>query len=308
MQSGHDPYLFGSGEPREPSDVLANIDNGDFDSVADCFPRWFRIVASHVRCPPVRGGAGLVVLLYGGHFKNAAVVAQAFYGMQFEQFRLQCNGILCEMLRARREAEQLHAGNEVGNSPQLQLGRIAATPQARALLSSVADLQRSIAMQVLAALNDNAARIMIGLDVGAWLAQRVGDRLEALYLTRLVSNDDRMDPRAVEEHRAWFRLIFDSMCSASGVAVCWALRGWAALGATCVLGGRLCVDALQDAGWTLPAVPALPPWASLLGGSAFLYQSSYGGRPPLPSWPVGLPVWLLLAPLRMVDAGLLALT
>lgn len=285
------------GSDSRPSEALDGLE-GFGSRVWRRLQGWRRRCLEELGKPAVRGSAGLLVLLCGGHFKHAAVVFHSLEGVQLEQLRAQCGEVAAEYRLARDRLDESGVGVDfVLVPPGPDLMRAAVAADHRAVLASVQRLQTSLIAQVAAALNGNTSRLLLGLELGRQATEAVGDRLESLLLGPV---EDDQAPGA-EERRVWHRLAIDAACTAAGVAVAWALRGWAALWTTCSLGAQLCIEAL-DGGLELGLARRPEPLACILAALSFAYQARYWGRPPLP-----FPLWILTAPARVLELGLVAL-
>jgi len=157
-------------------------------------------------------------------------------------------------------------------------------------------------------LNENTSRLLLGLELGRRASEVFGDRLEELLLQRRQAGlDASLGEETAEQvaladmRRVQLRLAVDVACTASGLAIGWALRGWAALWTTCGLGAQICLEALDD-GMTLGLQEQPMFWGGLFGVFGFAFQAWHWGRPPLPG-----PLWLLIAPARAVEMGLVSM-
>lgn len=283
------------------TNVLQEATLEDVESAGAAAWRWAQearlAVRDHLRRPVVRGGVGLAVLIYGGHFRRTAVVCRSLKGYQLEMLQAHAEEVSQDYKRARGQP----VDGEVADF--VMVGRPLGDP--RLLFASIMRLQATLIAQVAAALNENTSRVMMGLELGHRAAEAVGERLERLLLGPGQAGN--------EEQRIMLRMGIDAACSGLGVAMAWSLRGWAALWTTCELGAQfmleaadvvLASDSLQEAvrGRQLPPELRALLCASL-AGAGFTYQAWHGGAPPLPAH-----LWLLAAPLRVLELGLVSIS
>eukprot|EP00929_Paragymnodinium_shiwhaense_P003760 TRINITY_DN104395_c0_g1_i1.p1 TRINITY_DN104395_c0_g1~~TRINITY_DN104395_c0_g1_i1.p1 ORF type:complete len:343 (-),score=74.63 TRINITY_DN104395_c0_g1_i1:144-1172(-) len=275
-----------------------------------------------VNRPKVHLGVGAIALLYGGHFKTSAVVMSSLCSGQLEPLEEQCFAIAREYRRARQRLEGAGIGGDFvvvrqGGVPAdaATLSRAALIVDPRPLLDGLQRLQTAAIAQVAMALNQNTSRLLLGVNLGRWIADVARGPLEKAFFGQGATAEDV--PRDVTvEHgheavmerqmtvrsdRTWFHLALDASCSALGVFLAWTMRGWAALWTTCGIGSKLIVTAC-DQQWQLGLGSQAVFWETMLAFLGFAYQARYFGQPPLP-WPV----WWCLAPARIAEGCFLAI-
>lgn len=259
---------------------------------------WGHYFAAQLEKPVVCGGIGVAVLLYGGHFKTTAVVAQSLKGFDFEELQERWNSLRREYRRVRADGQlavdalgdDSVAGSDGPAAPQLA----ALALRARPLLDSLQRLQYSVIGLVAMSLNENSARLGLGIQLGMNLTRLIGPRLEML----LVGDDDSEESGQL---RPYGRIAIDCLCTASGLALAWALKGWAALWTTCGLGAHLLVKSLP--GPLVPVDQARREFAiGCITAAGFAWHAQYWGKPPQP-WPL----FIIFSPARMLEHGLSAL-
>jgi hypothetical protein len=262
------------------------------------FQVWRQMVLAQLEKPVVCGGVGIAVLLYGGHFKTTAVVAQSLKSFDYEELQERWNALRREYRRVRADGQlaadaiAIDAGREADAPHAPQLAALAL--RARPLLDNLQRLQYSVIGLVAMALNENSARLGLGIQLGVHLTRLVGPRLEAL----LVGEEDSDESGQL---RPYGRMAIDCLCTVSGLALAWALKGWAALWTACGLGAQLCMQSLPDS--LLPAEESKREFAvGCLTAAGFAWQAQYWGKPPQP-WPL----FLVFGPARMLEHGLSSL-
>lgn len=241
--------------------------------------------------PPVRGGIGLLMLFYGGHFRTTAVVAKSLHGHSLARLKQIGSDAVQEYQRARDKMEESVGGQVVvasNGAPSVgQLGAAAVAVDTRPLLNSLQLLQSTAVAQVASALNENTMRFGLGLQLGRRLADMFGGRLE----TVLVGDGEE----TTEAQRYYARVAIDTACTATGLATAWALQGWAALWATCSFGAKLCVEAMGASDDTEGAVLV----ATSLALVGFTFQAKHWGKPPIPFM-----LHLVFVPVRLAELSL----
>lgn len=238
-----------------------------------------------MKMPMVRGGVGILVLFYGGHFKTTAVVCGALDTDTVEQIEADYAQTTREYRRAKRQFQQ--CSGEDARLNVAGLTAAAAVLDTRPLFSSLNRLQRSLVAQVAMALNQNTQSLGIGLQIGQYTSRMVAGPIE-----RVVFGEG--DQATDEGQRRQFLMGVDVACTFVGLGAAWCLRGWAALWTSCNLGARLCCEAFGSEHGEQGAV-----YVTVLTGVGFAFHVRYWGYPPLP-WPLNLAV----LPVRIVESGL----
>lgn len=264
---------------------------------------WGHYVATQFEKPVVCGGIGAAVLLYGGHFKTTAVLAQSFKTFDFEELQERWGSLRREYRRIRADGQRvIDTGAADGNANDaLVASQPGAAPQmavfalrARPLLESLQRLQYSVIGLVAMSLNENSAKLGLGIQLGVHLTRIVSPKLEVL----LIGEDDS---ETTNRLRPYARMTIDCLCTVSGLGLAWALKGWAALWSSCKLGAELCMTALPDN--LRPPDQAKREFAiGCITAAGFAWQAQYWGKPPQP-WPL----LIVFTPVRMLETGLNAL-
>lgn len=243
--------------------------------------------------PAIRGGIGLLMLFYGGHFRTTAVVAKSLHGSSLSRLKQIAGDAALEYQRARDKMEESAGGQVVvasdGTPCVGQLGAAAVAVDTRPLLNSLQLLQSTAVAQVASALNENTMRFGLGLQLGRRLADMFGGRLETLLVGE--------GQGATEAQRYYARVAIDTACTASGLAAAWALQGWAALWATCSFGARLCVEAMGvEPGDHSEGAVLVATSLAIVG---FTFQAKHWGKPPIPFM-----LHLVFVPIRLAELSL----
>merc|ERR1712183_219673 len=208
------------------------------------------------------------------------------------QLRSCCEDLLNEYKGARERMDTRGDGSATSDFVMVpagpSLGRAALAADPRKLVVALKTLQTTVIAQIAAALNENAARIMVGLDIGRRTSELAGDYIEVLLLGRppelIVAENGSAMPEdvlafeAAKERRVWTRLAIDAGCTAMGDALGWAMRGWAALWTTCSFGAQLCIEAGAADRNAQPSFHLV----TIVGAVGFAYQAQYWGKAPLP--------------------------
>lgn len=317
---------------------------------------WSRRFHDCSKHPLVRVGVGWTLLSYGGHFKQLAVMYASLEATHFtlltsEFARLkEAYATVRSRLRIRnRHRSQGQGGPDADVAGALVIARkmsggmfevpvaelVAAVGDPRPLIEVLVRIHGASVACLCAVLNDNAARLGIGVHFGQRLAAVVTPTLVNLILgPEDVSDEAAMeniditiqqtqssadgtqlarDAQAARQtqvlarpgpdpSRIWVEIGLEGVCTALGLALAYWLRSWAALWTACGLGGRMTATALCDVCDVTPGGGSAF-FGSALGGLGFAFHLRHGGHPSIPKW-----LQLPLAGPRLLEFGLTALT
>lgn len=315
---------------------------------------WSRQVRACTNHPVVQLGVGWTLLSYGGHFKQVAVTYASLESTHFSLVASQFSRLretyatMRSGLRLRSRRPVAARGGQDGDAGALVIARklpggafevpfaelVAAVGDPRPLIEVVVRIHGAAVACLCAVLNDNAARLGIGVHLGQRLAAVASPVLVRLILgpedavdevtapvpdvavqefqasdrqiqvphdSRAVPTTHVIAPRA-DPTRLWMEVGLEGLCTALGVALAYWLRGLASLWTACGLGGRVSTEALCEVCDVTPSGGAAF-FGTILGGLSFAFHLRHGGRPAIPSW-----LQLPLAGPRLLEFGLTALT